>query len=265
MKSRSQARPAKADEDRLDAAGLSLKRKLVSALAAAFLTALAFVFLFTGYLEGGAFVSMLTLAFGTGLVLLVWNRIEQFTLFGSEIKLRRLAHQAEDMLSGLDESRVDVYRTMLRLTDGALETQSPAVKIPAETFRVDAIQNKPTQALVGLLQSIERAELIDRLADDIADVADKAIERTTNSLKQRDEHFRQALDDARIENSPGEIAGFYTRWARGGIGNGEADSSRAHGLMAGPVDRSVALTQLEELLRYREMAKALRKSPPESS
>lgn len=120
------------------------------------LVVLAFVLLFTGYIEGGAFVSLLTLALLVGLLTLFGDRVYQVTLFGSEIRLRKIEEDASKAIDGLRQSRIDNYRISLRL--GTLH---------GETIEETNRNGSGADILINVVHMIREAELTEVLAEDV--------------------------------------------------------------------------------------------------
>ncbi|GAB2793796.1 hypothetical protein GCM10027040_20180 [Halomonas shantousis] len=218
--------------------GWKIRRKIAASLVTASFMLLGFVFLFTGYLEGGAFVSMLTLALGTGAIVLVWNRIEQFTLFGSEIKLHRLTRDAEKLLAGLDEGQVTLYRTALDLAQQASRSVAPS----------HLLHDSATSDVLTLLQAIERAGLLERLADEAFSATETAIQSRSERLLSRESPLHSAIREAGSQ-APEDIPAIYDRWLA--EANGQPTVA-GHTVL----DRSVA--EIRELLRYKRKMEAMR-------
>ncbi|SFU68557.1 hypothetical protein [Halomonas korlensis] len=204
----------------------------VTAVVALAILFLAFRFFLTERMEGGPFVSMLTLGLGLFGISLVWDRIEQFTLFGSEIKLRNLTKSAEHMLSNLSESRVSLYRIALRLVKQ--ESRVPDDLLDARDERsVDAID---------LLKEIEKADLIEPLAPEIIATLDVIIDKTHSRLLEAPLFDRQGAAPG-----PDELLKRYDEHA---IGNFAAVRQET------PTDTRLSETieQLRIMLEYRHKA-----------
>lgn len=140
-------------------------------LNASVLVVLAFALLFTGHIEGGAFVSLLTLALLVGLLTLFGDRIYQVSLFGSEIRLRRIEQDAAVAIRELRRSRIDAYRTSLHLS-------SPAGGRPA----TQGNHERPAEALIEVVRMIHDAELTGELANEIVAACRKAEARLSEGL-----------------------------------------------------------------------------------
>lgn len=203
----------------------------VTAVVALAILFLAFRFFLSERMEGGPFVSMLTLGLGLFGISLVWDRIEQFTLFGSEIKLRNLTRSAEHMLSNLSESRVSLYRIALRLVKQ--ESRGPDELDPRDERSVDAID---------LLKEIEKADLIEPLAPEITATLDVIIDKTHSRLLEAPLFERQGAAPG-----PDKIIKLYDEHA---IGNFTAVRQEI------PTDTRLSETieQLRLMLEYRHKA-----------
>ncbi len=204
----------------------------VTAVVALAILFLAFRFFLSGRMEGGPFVSMLTLGLGLVGISLVWDRIEQFTLFGSEIKLRNLTKSAEHMLSNFSESRVSLYRIALRLVKQ--ESGIPDDLLDSRDERsVDAID---------LLKEIEKADLIEPLAPEITATLDVIIDKTHSKLLETPLFDRQGAAPG-----PDEILKLYDEHAFGNF---------ATVLQEIPTDTRLSETieQLRLMLEYRHKA-----------
>lgn len=154
------------------------------------LVVLAFVLLFTGYIEGGAFVSLLTLALLVGLLTLFGDRIYQVTLFGSEIRLRRIEQDAAVAIQELRRSRIDNYRTALRLSTkhGGRST--------AQGYR-----DERAEPLIGVVNMIGDAELTDALAQDIIDACIDVEACLTEKLAQFGKNLPETTEGVRMQSS----------------------------------------------------------------
>lgn len=64
-----------------------------------------FVLLFTGWFEGGAFVSFLTISLITSAVIVRWNDIEAIELWGQKLKLKKMSEEAQSLLESLKNHR----------------------------------------------------------------------------------------------------------------------------------------------------------------
>ncbi|MBS9403766.1 hypothetical protein KG088_09000 [Halomonas sp. TRM85114] len=213
-------------------------RRITAVVALAILF-LAFRFFLTERMEGGPFVSMLTLGLGLLGISLVWDRVEQFTLFGSEIKLRNLTKSAEHMLSNLSESRVSLYRIALHL----VKREAGG---PDDLF--DSRDERSVDAL-DLLREIDKADLIEPLASDITATLDVIIDKTHSRLLEAPLFERQGAAPG-----PDEILRLYDEHA---IGNFTAVRQEI------PTDTRLSETveQLRLMLEYRHKAStALRAS-----
>ncbi|SHE89192.1 hypothetical protein SAMN02745148_01346 [Modicisalibacter ilicicola DSM 19980] len=208
-------------------------RRLAAVLAFGVLAGLAFFYLHRGLIEGGAFVSLLTLAFGVGLVTLIWNRITHITILGSEIKLQRLTQQAESLLGELDVGKADLYRTSLRLVQHAATAQEE----DTETLGARGAD------LVELLETIDRARLLEVLDGDALSATDRLIGDMSRALLPAAE----SSSTTEKEVSPPDIEALQARLAR-------HDNHRV-GIQGADVgkddapDRAAAA--LRALLRYR--------------
>lgn len=149
---------SKEDESGKETRWLDRYRTPWAVLNGALLAGLAFVLLFTGYIEGGAFVSLLMLALLVGLLTLFGDRVYQVTLFGSEIRLRKIEQDADIALQALHQSRIDNYRMSLRLT----------VKHGNSAGTGDD-RDERAELLIDVLHMIREAELTPELAQDIID------------------------------------------------------------------------------------------------
>jgi hypothetical protein len=213
-------------------------RRIVAVVALVILF-LAFRFFLSERMEGGPFVSMLTLGLGLLGVSLVWDRIEQFTLFGSEIKLRNLTKSAEHMLSSLGESRIALYRIALRLV-----RQESGV--PDDLF--DSRDARSFDA-IDLLREIEKADLIEQLAPEITATLDVIIDKAHSKLLKAPLFNRQD-----VAPSPEEMLRLYDERT-----DDSAVSSRQETLTDTHLPE--AIEQLRLMLEYRHKAsKALQNS-----
>ncbi|MHB0774596.1 hypothetical protein [Halomonas sp. WWR20] len=220
--------------DEIRVLGWPIKRKHVAGTVTLSFMLLGVILLFTGYMEGGALVSMWTLALGTGAIVLVWNRIEQFTLFGSEIRLRRLTRDAESLMAGLDESRADLYRTALGL----------AQRMPDDSDNARQLFDSRTREVLPLLRRIENAGLLERLTDEALSATETLIESTRQKLLSPKSPLREAINGADSQ-SPEAIPAIYAEWLS------EAGPANEHQAMAQHATLSHAIDELSELLRYR--------------
>ena len=212
------------------------QRRLAAVLAFGVLAGLAFFYLHRGLIEGGAFVSLLTLAFGVGLVTLIWNRITHITILGSEIKLQRLTKEAQTLVGELDSGKADLYRTALRLVQHASST---AQDEDSETLGARGAD------LVELLGAIDRARLLEVLDGDALSAADRLIGDMSQTLLPAAE----SSSVSRGEKTPApDIETLETRLA-------QHDIHRAgiKGAGVGKDDAPArAVVALKALLRYRK-------------
>ncbi|MCG7600976.1 hypothetical protein MHM84_14420 [Halomonas sp. McH1-25] len=210
----------------------------VTAVVSLTVIVLAFWFFLSGRMEGGPFVSMLTLGLGLAGIARVWDRIEQFTLFGSEIKLRNLTKDAELMLSSLDGSRLALYRIALRL----VKRESGGY---SDLF--DTRDGRGADA-IALLREIEKASLIDQLSPEIMTTVDAIIKDAQTKLL---EHpiFAQRDEPPTAD----EMVRIYNDHSISGPTAMRQDSSIDGHL-------PVAIEQLRLLLEYRQKAAALQDS-----
>lgn len=206
-------------------------RRITAVVALAILF-LAFRFFLSERMEGGPFVSMLTLGLGLLGISLVWDRVEQFTLFGSEIKLRNLTKSAEHMLSNLSESRVSLYRIALRL----VKQESG---VPDDLF--DSRDERSVDA-IDLLKEIETADLIEALAPEIKATLDVIIDKTHSRLLEVPLFDRQGAAP-----NPGEMLRLYDEYSIGSFASARQEI---------PTDTrlSEAIEQLRLMLEYRHKA-----------
>ncbi|MGC3872398.1 hypothetical protein ACPF7Z_03885 [Halomonas sp. GXIMD04776] len=151
------------------------KRSLLAVAAFGALAGLAFFYLHNGRIEGGAFVSLLTLAFGVGLVTLIWHRITHITILGSEIKLQRLTKEAETLVGELDAGKADLYRTALRLMQQSSQVQEDEGRALSER----------SATLIELLGSVEKARLLEVLNEEALSATDRVIDELTRNLSHQ--------------------------------------------------------------------------------
>ncbi|TDX24675.1 hypothetical protein DFO67_12164 [Modicisalibacter xianhensis] len=214
-------------------------------IVAAFIISLAFCFFLTERMDGGPFVSMLTLGLGLAGITLVWERVEQFTLFGSEIKLRALTKDAEHLLSSLGTSRIALYRIALRL-------------VKRESGGFDSVfdsRDDRSVDVIELLKEIEKADLIGELASEITATLDAIISKAHGKLLEAT--FFEQLGSA---TSPEEMVELYDKQP--------VKSSFASAPQDPSIDRHVesAIEQLRLMLEYRrKAADALQDSESRSS
>lgn len=149
-------------------ADTALQRRAQRRMAGAFalsglITTAAFWLLLTGRIEGGPFVSMLTLALATATLILLWERIAKIDFMGHKIELRDLARRAEKSIDELSESRTATLKTALALTGkrsgGAADGESAD---DADTL--------------ALLDHIDRSGLTPALAEEVLEAAERVIE-----------------------------------------------------------------------------------------
>ncbi|WP_106477406.1 hypothetical protein [Phytohalomonas tamaricis] len=211
--------------------GVSLKRRTIAFGVAGVLAVMGFILLFTGYMNGGAFVSMLTLAFGSGLFVLVWERVEKFTLFGNEIKLRRLSRDAENMLAGLEASKSELYATALRV---ALRTSSGS-DVASEIY------DERNDDVLHVLHQIENAGLLKRMSKDVLHATDTLIKSTITKIGSRQNPLWERFDASEYSDSE-ELTMRYDRW-REEVQDADSDTE---------LERTI--DQLKALQRYRRLA-----------
>ena len=72
-----------------------------------------FVLLFTGWFEGGAFVSFLTLSLITSALVARWNDIEAIELWGQKLQLKKMSEEAHELLENLKNFRRQSIRVEL--------------------------------------------------------------------------------------------------------------------------------------------------------
>lgn len=195
------------------------------------LVVLAFVLLFTGYLEGGAFVSLLTLALLVGLLTLFGDRIYQVSLFGSEIRLRRIEQDAAQAIGELHRSRIDNYRTSLRLS---------ASHAAMPESRTD---NGRTELVIDVVRMIHDAELTTALAQEIVDACRSAEVSLTQRLALSDASVQGVRDLSTRESLPSSERLLALYEGRQADGSGEER-----------VETGRALDDLRELVRLRHQA-----------
>ncbi len=188
------------------------QRQIPAILAFGVLAGLAFFYLHSGRIEGGAFVSLLTLAFGVGLVTLIWPRITHITILGSEIKLQRLTKEAETLVGELDAGKADLYRTALGVMKHSVQNSGDGGRALGERSAI----------LVELLGNIEQARLlevldeealsvtdsvIDELARNVSDQADLPIEHYSKSISSKAEAMIKRFDEERSANDSQGVRG----------------------------------------------------------
>ncbi|GAB2799989.1 hypothetical protein GCM10027040_29380 [Halomonas shantousis] len=207
--------------------------RVAVAIVSALLITLAFYFFLSERMAGGAFVSMLTLGLGLAGIALVWNRVEQFTLFGSEIKLRNLTKDAENMLSSLGESRIALYRIALRL-----------VKRESGEYDnlFDARDGRSADA-IDLLREIEKAKLIEELAPEIISALDVIIGKAHAKLLEAPIFAKQE----EVPSSDEMVRLYKERPV-----TGDSSTARQESSMDGNL--AVAVEQLRVMLEYRRKA-----------
>lgn len=227
------------------ARSLSTKRRqyLLAVLAFAVLAGLAFFYLHSGRIEGGAFVSMLTLAFGVGLVVLIWQRITHITILGSEIKLQRLTQEAETLVGELDTGKADLYRTALGVMKHSAQTTEDEGRALSERSAI----------LVELLGNIEKARLLEVLDDEALSATDRTIDellrnmshqtqqpdaQSSASLTSRAEAVIEQLDEGALIHGRQGVRG----------GNGDALNS----------ELTKTVEDLKTLLHYRRRIQEMR-------
>ncbi|WP_227369619.1 hypothetical protein [Halomonas sp. M20] len=231
------------DEQKLEPWYARRKRSLLAVAAFGVLAGLAFFYLHSGHIEGGAFVSLLTLAFGVGLVTLIWPRITHITILGSEIKLQRLTKEAETLVAELDSGKIDLYRTALGLMKHSAQPQEDESGALGER----------SASLVELLGNIEKARLlevldeealsttdrvIDELVCNVSDQAHLPTDRHSASLISRAQAVIQQFDEGEAVNE-----------RQGILGVDGSDSSS---------ELFKAVEDLKMLLRYRQRIQELR-------
>lgn len=126
--------------------------------------------LFTGFFEGGAFVSMLTLGVVTGAVASKWPTVSQIEVFGSVIRLQRLSRDAEEIIQDLERSRIASYRLFLHTVLNLGASTEPTKKYneyPEDKRGMIRIDVKEGDVIRHVLDEIESAGLQEELADDL--------------------------------------------------------------------------------------------------
>lgn len=188
------------------------RRQVLAVLAFGVLAALAFFYLHSGRIEGGAFVSLLTLAFGVGLITLIWHRITHITILGSEIKLQRLTKEAETLVGELDSGKADLYRTALGVMKHSAQVQGDEGRVLGER----------SAALVELLDNLEKAQLLQVLDEEALSTTDRVIDELARNVSHqvdfpadlhskspslRAEAMIKRFDEERSMNEPQGIRG----------------------------------------------------------
>nr|WP_298372399.1 hypothetical protein [uncultured Halomonas sp.] len=201
------------DELRKPALWYAGQRRPFFAIAAfSVLAGLAFFYLHSGRIEGGAFVSLLTLAFGVGLVTLIWHRITHITILGSEIKLQRLTKEAETLVGELDAGKADLYRTALSVMKHSpllQEDEGEALGERASTL-VELLGNIEKAQLLKVLdaEALSTADkIIDELVRNMSDQADLPVEHHSKSLSSRAEAIIAQFEEDRSSDRPQGILG----------------------------------------------------------
>lgn len=150
-----------------------MQRIVGAVTASGFITATAFWLLLTGRLDGGPFVSMLTLALATASLILLWERVAKIDFMGHKIELRDLARRAEKRIGELDESRAATLRTALAVT-GKRSGGSADRDVGDEA----GDERRDDADTLALLDHIDRAGLTPALADEVLKAADRVIEHS---------------------------------------------------------------------------------------
>lgn len=201
------------------------RRAAGAATALLVITAAAFWLLLTGHIEGGPFVSMLTLALATTALILLWERIGKINFMGNKIELRDLARRAEKGINELSESRAATLKTALSLT-GQRSSHHDGASDDADTL--------------ALLDHIDRSGLTPTLAEEVMAAADRVID-----------HVRP-----RAHAAP-EIQGVIASGSREEAPEAESADAKAQ--------TNDAVGQLARALYHRDRARAfLRPAPVEA-
>ncbi|WP_156181406.1 hypothetical protein [Halomonas sp. PR-M31] len=208
--------------------------------AFAILAGLAFFYLHSGRIEGGAFVSLLTLAFGVGLVTLIWPRVTHITILGSEIKLQRLTKEAETLVGELDAGKTDLYRTALSVMKHSPQVQEDEGRVLGQH----------ASTLVELLGNIEKARLLEALDTEALSTTDRVIDELVRNLSNQTDlpadHYSTSLSS--------KAEAVIKRFGEGRSANEPQGIRGANGVDSNP-ESAKLVGDLKTLLRYRRRIK----------